>query len=296
MICPAPLFSASIRSWAILSCGANGSGFTPRFDGGGLSARSLITVGSAATATATTIRSVSAGTALIGSITARARPSVAFLGGLPIPAFEGVPEVVLLMGSLGFGRSGRRGLFVRGIVEGEIVCHRFRVAADRSGADLINDRVIVLGHIDLGRGQRRRACCGDFLIVVFVFEGVEQTDPKTAVVIVARDEQPGHGLALFHRWSGAELPHGLLGHRLQFVRRLRHWRSSPRELLFSMFFEARRLRRDHGSERPKIQTLQIIRVVQRPTGRKVNPKKLLCQRLGRRIAARTGGIRLVHNL
>ena len=180
--------------------------------------------------------------------------------------------------------------------------HRLRGTPDGSGANLFDDRVIVVGHIDLGRGQ----CGGAFsrlhalLIVVIVIERVEQTDAEPVItVIVARHRQPGHGLAFFHGRSRAECPHGLLGqrlfhHRLRFVRRLRHLRS-PSEFLFGMFFKARRLRRDCGSECSKVQALQIIWVVERPSGRKVNSEKLLCQRLGRRLAAGTWGIGLVHN-
>ena len=95
--------------------------------------------------------------------------------------------------------------------------HRFRGTPDGSGANLFDDRVIVVGHIDLGRGQ----CGGAFsrlhalLIVVIVIERAEQTDAEPVItVIVARNRQPRHGLAFFHGWSRAVLPHGLLSQRL----------------------------------------------------------------------------------
>ena len=60
-------------------------------------------------------------------------------------------------------------------------------------------------------------------------------------------------------------------------------------------FAAGRCQGGSRSQRTEVQTVQIVGVGNRTSGRKVNSEKLLCQRLGRRLAAGTWRIRLVHN-
>lgn len=118
------------------------------------------------------------------------------------------------MRSLGLGNLGSVELSALII---PVFRHRFRGTPDSSGANLFDDRVIVVGHIDLGRGQSGGAFSRlhALLIVVIVIERVEQADAEPVItVIVARHRQPGHGLAFFHGRSRAEFPYGLLGQRL----------------------------------------------------------------------------------
>ena len=197
------------------------------------------------------------------------------------------------MGSLGLGGPGSGGFLALIIQVGR---HGIWGAPDRAGADLFDDRVVILGSVDLGGSQSCGAFARLLILFIVVIERAEQTDAKPVIpVVVARHWQTGHWLAFFDGRRGPKFPNGFLGDRIQFVHRLRHWLSLC-ELLLGMFFEAWRLRHDHGSERTEVQTVQIVRVVDGTTGRKVNSEKLLCQRLGRRLAAGTWRIRLVHNL
>ena len=120
------------------------------------------------------------------------------------------------MGSLGLGGLGSVGSSVLGlVVEILIVRHGHRVTPDGTGANLFNDRVVIVGHIDQGRGQSCRAFSWLEVFRVIVIERAEQTDAEPVItVIVARNRQPRHGLAFFHGWSRAVLPHGLLSQRL----------------------------------------------------------------------------------
>ena len=176
----------------------------------------------------------------------------------------------------------------------QVIRHRFRGAPDRAGADLFDDRVVVLGCVDLGGGQSGGAFSRLAVISIVIVKRAEQTHTETIVaIIVARDGETGHGLAGLLRRSGPRLPNGFLvprffRHGLRFHGSLG---SSGHRLRDSREF-------GHGrrGQRSEVQTVQIVRVIDRPTGRKVNSEKLLCQRLGRRLAAGTWGIGLVHNL
>ena len=173
----------------------------------------------------------------------------------------------------------------------QVIRNRFRGAPDRAGADLFDDRVVVLGSVDLGGGQSGGAFSR--LVVIVIVERAEQAHTETIVaIIVARDRETGHGLAGLLRRSGPRLPNGFLvpqffRHGLRFHGSL--GRSGHR------LRDSREFGRGRRGQRSEVQTVQIVRVIDRTTGRKVNSEKLLCQRLGRRLAAGTGGIGLVHN-
>lgn len=157
------------------------------------------------------------------------------------------------MRSLGLGSLGSVELSALII---QVFRHRFRGTPNGSGANLFDDRVIVVGHIDLGRGQSggafSRLCA---LLIVVVIERAEQTDAEPVItVIVARNRQPGHGLAFFHGRSRAECPYGFLGHRL-FGNGLCFDGSLGNRLVHSLHswrLNTRRFGRGQWGQRPKV--------------------------------------------
>jgi hypothetical protein len=92
------------------------------------------------------------------------------------------------------------------------VINRLRSDPDRAGADLLDNRVVILGCVDLCRGQ----CGGAFSsLLIVIVKGVEQTHTESIItVIVARDWQTGHRLTELFGRDGTRLPNGFLVPRL----------------------------------------------------------------------------------
>ncbi len=177
------------------------------------------------------------------------------------------------------------GLVLIGVIESGIIHHRFRSPSNRLGADFINDIVVVIGHVEIGW----RASFRLVALFIVVIKRIEQADAEPVVVIVARDQQAWHWLTRFRRCCGSRFTRGsfrsglvevsVFPHRLRFLGAL-GGHDCGRLL-------TRRFRSGNRSQGPEVQTIQIVGIIHWATGRKVNSEKLLCQRLGRRLAAGT---------
>ena len=224
------IFPGPFRSRAIFSCGASGrwlrltasrSRVAACFYRSGVTTGSLISVGASTIAAGLLISSrafrsgslsgsITAGSisrsATIGTVAAGTRSAIPFVRGLPVPAFQSVPEVVLLMSGLrlrGLGIYGLLGLFqiriiqIR-VVETGVLHHGLRGTPNRLRTNVLDNVIVIIRDVAVGWGALLGFRPFFFVLVV---KCVEQAHAEPFVVIVTRNLQPRHRLTWWGRGS-----------------------------------------------------------------------------------------------
>lgn len=270
---------------AIPSCGASRSGR-------GFRASSFFAGRAFSTAAGVLI---STGATTVGTVAARPRSAIPFVRSFPVPAFQGVPEVVLLVGGLWLGSFGIPhfyrllgiGILQILVIECGVCLERCRSTPSRLRTDIVDNVVVIIRDIDIGWRS-----FFELFPLIIVVKRIKQPDAESIVIIITRNLQSWHRLACPGGSGRSCLSNGLCRGEFFLVRLgfLDGWLSHCHRGI-----NARGFRCGGGSQSPEVQTVQVVRVIHGTTGRKVNSEKLLCQRLGGRLTAGTWRIGLVHN-
>lgn len=218
----------------------------------------------------------------------------------PVPTFESVP--VIIFGLIG-GDVGLRifdwGRVLNDLFVGDRLDNLLSGCLTRCTglAGRLGWRLVIIGrNIDLGelhdRGAFNRHADGSFngsIVVIVVIEGIQQPRAKAIIrIVIARHTNPRCRLAsLFH--------FGLNWLRLRNRLRLGRGLGFTLSCGFNSSCCCNRFRFWSIGQQIEVQTVQIVRVGDGATGRKVQAKKPLRQRLGSRVITGTGRIGLVHN-